>query len=471
MPRTLRVLLLVLTASAVLAAPANAASRFTIRGAGFGHGVGMSQYGAYGFAKHGYGYADILAHYYTGTALGAADPGESVRVLLRSGGTSATFSGATQAGARQLAASKTYVASRGVSGQVSLRTAAGKRVGTFTSPLQVAGAAVRLSGTGTYRGALEFRSGAFGLSTINVVGLEDYVRGVVSRESPASWPLEALKAQAVAARSYAITTSKGGDFDQYADTRSQVYGGVAAETPSTDEAVAETAGQVVTYDGAPVVTYFFSTSGGRTEDVENVFGGDPSPWLRSVDDPYDNTSPRHRWGPIKMTLASAGARLGGLVKGRFKGIKVTRRGESPRVVRAKIIGSRGTTRVTGATLRARFGLYDTWAYYSSVATRKRPPSADAPAETPPEPAAGEGTGGAQASRMTRFRAIASLSGSVMPGRAGQLARVQIRRDGKWHDVVETRLGRGGTYSANVTRAGLYRVVFRGAAGPSVRVTG
>ena len=113
--------------------------------------------------------------------------------------------------------------------------------------------------------------GAFGLSTINVVGLDDYVRGVVSRESPASWPLEALKAQAVAARTYAITTSKGGDgFDQYADTRSQVYGGVGAETASTDQAVAETAGQVVTYEGAPVVTYFFSTSGGRTEDVENV---------------------------------------------------------------------------------------------------------------------------------------------------------------------------------------------------------
>ena len=94
---------------------------------------------------------------------------------------------------------------------------------------------------------------------------------MVSRESPSSWPAEALKAQAVAARTYAITTSKAGDgWDQYADTRSQVYGGVAAETASTNAAVAATRGQVVTYDGEPVVTFFFSTSGGRTENVENT---------------------------------------------------------------------------------------------------------------------------------------------------------------------------------------------------------
>src|SRR4051794_18135390 len=237
MPRTLRLILLTLATCALAAAPANAASRFTIRGAGFGHGVGMSQYGAYGFALHGYGYADILGHYYTGTALGVADAARPVRVLLRSGATSATFSGATQAGVRPLSAAETYVATPRAGGQVALRTASGRRVGTFTSPLQVAGEAVRLAGMGTYPGALELRSGAFGLSTVNVVGLEDYVKGVVARESPASWPLEALKAQAVTARTYAITTSKGGDgFDQYADTRSQVYGGVGAETPESNQA-------------------------------------------------------------------------------------------------------------------------------------------------------------------------------------------------------------------------------------------
>ena len=89
-------------------------------------------------------------------------------------------------------------------------------------------------------------------------------------ESPASWPLEALKAQAVAARTYAITSTKGGvGFEHYPDTRSQVYGGIGVEQPTTNQAVAETARQVVTYQGRPVTTYFFSTSGGRTENIEN----------------------------------------------------------------------------------------------------------------------------------------------------------------------------------------------------------
>ena len=73
--------------------------------------------------------------------------------------------------------------------------------------------------------------------------------------------------------------------------------------------------------------------------------------------------------------------------------------------------------------------------------------------------------------MTRFRVIASVTGTVMPARVGQLARVQIRRDAKWHDVATTPVGRGGAYRAGVTRAGVYRVVFRGAAGPAVRITG
>ena len=339
---------------------------------------------------------------------------------------------------------------------------------TTSDAVRLGGRAINGRSGGAYRGVLEFRAGPFGLSTINVVGLDDYVQGVVPVESPASWPIEALKAQAVAARTYAITTSKGGDgFDQYPDTRSQVYGGVGVETAATNQAVAETAGEVVTYGGEPVVTYFFSTSGGRTENVENSFGGEPEPWLRSVEDPYDTASPRHRWGPIRMSLASAGARLGGLVKGSFRGIKVVKRGQSPRVLSAYVLGTRGRTRVSGATLRSRFGLYDTWAYFSSIATRKAPPPK---AQQPPERAAGEGTGGARASRsMTRSRVIGSLAGTVLPARAGELVTVQVRRDGKWRDVIATRVGRDGAYRAAVTRSGLYRVVVRGDAGPAVRV--
>ena len=138
-------------------------------------------------------------------------------------------------------------------------------------------------------------------------GLDDYLQGVVPAESPASWPAEALKAQAIAARTYAITTAKSADFDHYADTRSQVYKGVGIETASTNAAVAATRGQIVTYNGQPVVTYFFSTSGGKTEDVENTtLGNEPKPWLKSVEDEFDSVSPRHRW-TTKLTMARAGA--------------------------------------------------------------------------------------------------------------------------------------------------------------------
>jgi stage II sporulation protein D len=481
MSRLNRLSLLCLLACLLASAPASAASRLTIRGAGFGHGVGMSQYGAYGFAKQGTGYAEILAHYYQGTALGMTAHDHTVRVLLQATPGSVTFSGAAQAGKRKLNPGKTYRATRRGTTQVDLRGPSGARVATFTAPLQVAAAdgALVLKGRaingrtdGAYRGVLELRPGAFGLSAINAVRLDDYVRGVVAAESPASWPLEALKAQAVAARSYAITNSKGGaGFEHYPDTRSQVYGGVAAETASTDRAVAETAGQVVTYQGRPVVTYFFSTSGGRTENVENSLGGTPQPWLRSVEDPYDDASPRHRWKPIRMGLSDAGRRLGGLVKGSFRGVRVIRRGKSPRIVAADVIGSGGRTRVSGATLRARFGLYDTWAYFTSIASRKAPPPKEAPADQPPQRAAGDGTGGATPSaRMTRFPTIASIAGEVVPGRDGRRVTVQVRRDGAWRTLLSTRL-HGGAYRAAITQPGVYRAVFGGEAGPSVRIRG
>jgi stage II sporulation protein D len=294
------------------------------------------------------------------------------------------------------------------------------------------------------------------VNAINAVPLEEYVAGVVARESPSSWPIEALKAQAVAARTYAITTSKAGaGFDQYADTRSQVYGGVAAETASSNDAVAATRGQVVTYDGAPVVTYFFSTSGGRTENVENSFtGSEPKPWLKSVKDPYDGVSPKHRWRPIRMSMASAASKLDGLVKGRLKGIRVMRRGVSPRIVTAKVIGTGGSTKVSGATLRARFGLDDTWAYFTSISTKKRKaPSADR-------------NGGAQAAGP---RARGIVAGSVYPERVGAEVQVQIRSADGWHTVASAIVKRGGRYSAAVARPGTYRAVFSGDAGPSIRV--
>ena len=284
-----------------------------------------------------------------------------------------------------------------------------------------------------------------GVQAINAVALEDYVRGVVSRESPPPGTPAALQAQAVAARTYAVTTNKPGiGFDHYPDTRSQVYGGVAAETRNTDSAVRKTRLQVVTYDGKPVVTYFFSTSGGRTEDVENTsLGNEPLPWLKSVEDPYDKVSPKHRWGPIRMSFSSAGQRkLGGLVKGvvpRHQGDHARR---SPRIVRAEVVGSRGRTRVDGATLRARLGLNDTWAFFTSISSGSEPTSkdvngsepADEPKPTPtptPEPAPTDGTGGTSPSARAARALNRSLTGRVVPARPGDHVRVDRAVRGRW----------------------------------------
>ena len=473
---------------ACLLAPAGAQaatkSSFVIRGAGFGHGIGMSQYGADGYAQHGFDYRTIVGHYYDGTSLATLSSSPTIRVLLESG-SAPSFTGATQAGDRTLDPAKTYSVVRAGGGGVTLRGPNRKKIETFTGTLRVTGdAPLQLNGlagngvrNGLYRGALEFRAGLFsGVSAINAIGLEDYVRGVVSAESPASWPAAALEAQAVVARSYAVTTDAGSPtdgFTAYPDTRSQMYRGVAAEFASTQAAVQTTRGQVVTYNGKPVVTYFFSTSGGKTENVENSFvGALPEPWLRGVDDPFDSVSPRHRWGPYRMTLAQAGRRLGGLVKGRFKSIKVLQRGFSPRVVRAQVVGTGGATNVTGPVLRSRFGLYDSWAYFTTITTKQKPAAPTTPAPPPGGGQADPGSGGtAPVPPAGSARAGATLlAGTITPGRAGAWLRVQRLVAHRWSTYAWTKLERGGRYSVRVGGTGSYRVLFQGAPGPALRVT-
>ncbi|MEA2390007.1 MAG: hypothetical protein QOK31_116 [Solirubrobacteraceae bacterium] len=353
---------------------ASAAPRFFVRGAGFGHGIGMSQYGAYGYARHGKGYRWILRHYYSGTSLGTVSPSRRVRVLLQRSAR-VTVSGASRIGGHGVDPGRRYVASVS-GGGVSI---AG--VGHFPGRVSVGGSgAVRLGGgainriaNGRYRGALELVSRGGRVAVDNVVGVDDYVRGVVAGEMPSSWSAEALKVQAVAARTYALTAGGGGEL--FPDTRSQVYDGVAGETSRSNAAVSATRGQVVTYHGTPVVTYFFSTSGGRTENIEDSWPGSaPEPWLRSVDDPYDTMGSLHRWGPYGMSMARAAAKLHGYVKGSFRGVQVMRRGRSPRVVWAYVLGSRGRVRISGATLKSRFGLYDTWMYFTVSRSGRRPPA-------------------------------------------------------------------------------------------------
>jgi stage II sporulation protein D len=478
----MRKVVLALTVAMLAGAPAaQAATKLTITGAGFGHGIGMSQYGAYGYSLHLKDYGFILGHYYTGTTLGQLSANPEVKVLLQGSRRSVSFTGAVAAGDQKLDVAKTYTVRRD-SGALALRDATGQTVGTTPGPLRVeaaVGQPLRLNGSsvpgihdGLYRGSLLISASGSGLVAVNALGLEDYVRGVVSAESPSGWPIEALKAQAVAARTYAVTSHAGGGvFDQYADTRSQVYRGVAAETPNTDAAVQGTQGQVVTYSGQPVTTYFFSTSGGETEDVQNSFvGSQPKPWLKAVEDPFDNVSPKHRWGPLRFSAKQVQSKLRRYVRGRFQRIKVVQRGVSPRVVRAQVVGTGGVTTVTGPQLRSAFGLFDTWAYFTSVSSKasKSKPKVkkNTPAATPP---AGDPSGGVAPSARAAALGGPRVEGTIAPARAGRWVRVERRRGARWVTAADAKVGRGGRYSVAVPGPGRYRVVYGTATGPDVRV--
>jgi Sporulation protein and related proteins len=203
-------------------------SALILTGHGWGHGLGLSQWGAYGYAKHGWTYDRILTHYYVGTSLGAA-PVSTIRVLVAQKAattlsSTAAWTATDSAGTVvQLAAGAPLALKPdfAVEGQTLVPPV------TFrsTAPLTVDGKA--------YRGKLVVSLAAKQLLVVNKLGLEAYVKGVVPMEMPSNWAPEAVKAQAVAARSYALANvAKGRAFDVYGDGRSQVYGGVAAESPA-----------------------------------------------------------------------------------------------------------------------------------------------------------------------------------------------------------------------------------------------
>jgi stage II sporulation protein D len=283
---------------------------------------------------------------------------------------------------------------------------------------------------------------------VNHVELENYIRGVVPNESPASWPLEALKAQAVAARSYALGTNSGNPvFDQYDTVASQVYGGYSTETARSNRAVARTSGEVLRYDGRVIVAYFHSTSCGYTENNENVWGGEPRPYLRGVRDPWDRVSPYHHW-KVGYSARSLGNAMG---VGRLRSVRIHKRGVSGRIVRATFRGTAGRNRVDGWNgIRGRLGLRDI------PRTFKRISSSGSTAR-----AAVAGLGSRVLAR--------DVSGSVAPAQPGARVRVERRNRDGWQKVAHGRLGRSGKYRIPVEAAGLYRVITAGYAGPAVRV--
>ncbi|MGZ4199820.1 MAG: SpoIID/LytB domain-containing protein [Thermoleophilia bacterium] len=371
----------------VLAPTAGAASATTIvmEGRGWGHGIGMSQYGADGYALHGWKYGDIIKHYYTGVTLGKV-PNVTIRVLLRSGVSSVAVTDAARFNATWGA--KTVHLAAGTTATVtwsggSYHLRDGTRSWSPSTPVTFVPGSSRLKlftandngYVGHYRGRLRVVHLSGGLEIVNALPLESYLFGVVPRESPASWPIEALKAQSVAARSYAYRATGGsGSFDVYCTTASQMYGGADGEAASTDKAVTATKGIVPKYQGTAIVAYFFSTSGGHTENIENVWTSAAAvPYLKGVSDPYDTTSPYHAWpdDPIRRTPAQVASALG-FSKGALRAVYVLKRGTSPRVVKALLIGATGATTTDGATLRARLGLRDTWVYFTSLSIAPYP---------------------------------------------------------------------------------------------------
>ncbi len=330
---------------------------FVVTGHGWGHGVGMSQYGAYGYAQHGLTYAKIVAHYFPGTELGAP-PVSRLRVLLTSGaatlkiGSTDDFAVRDSSGATHDVAAGTYT----LTPALKLRLLGEDKAKALPGPLTFQPGPSALALKHRYRGSIQVDVTGGKLRAINFVGLEQYLYGVVPSEMPFTWQPEALKAQAVVARSYALAVRKTGVFDLYPDTRSQVYLGFDHEKPSTNAAVDATAGKVVLYNGQVAKTYFFSTSGGRTASSQDIWGT-AVPYLVSVPDPYDSISPYHDWGPIAFT----GAKLGRVLHapGRLVDIQ-PELNSSGRVSSLTAVGTKGSVAVAAGDLRRRLGLRSTW---------------------------------------------------------------------------------------------------------------
>lgn len=368
---------------------------FTVRGAGWGHGVGMSQYGAYAMARNGSSASAILRHYYTGTGLGLAPADDPVvRVQVRAGATSTTVRShdgvarvrvggsivATPAAGTAIVL--TPVIGGGIKvtvGGTSWTTASsGHRVliewpGTrYWSPTWSTDVTASVSGAYTYRhGRLEVKNVADRVNVVNVLRLSDeYMYGIA--EMPSSWPAAALQAQAIAARTYAYTglgsVKTDCDCHMYADTRSQVFRGWNKENETTwgarwkaavDATVEAGRGRIVTRNGAAVRTFYFSSSGGRTQNSEDVWTT-ALPHLRSVSDPWSldpAINPNASW-TAQVTQASMANAFGlpNVVK-----VQILSRTEGGGVASVRATSTTGATAtINGEQLRSRLGLKATW---------------------------------------------------------------------------------------------------------------
>ncbi|HEY0891069.1 MAG TPA: SpoIID/LytB domain-containing protein [Nocardioides sp.] len=355
-----------------------AGSGLVLTGHGYGHGRGMSQYGAEGAARKGLSAAQILAFYYPGTVLGAsagqirvritADTDDDTVVAHRPGLVVRTVGKPAQrwdlGRLRSGAASWRIKPLRNGRYAVSARAAGARWARVLVSGRPLAfwagGAPITLQyagGSAAYRGQLRNA----GRDTVNVLSLENYLRGVVPREVPSGWSPATLQAQAVAARTYAAYerdhTPRGRAWQTCDTTSCQVYGGYAAERPSTNAAVDATRGQVVTHGGRAAFTQFSSSNGGWT-----VQGG--LPYQRAQADPYDPWpgNPMRSWTTrvSASRIAAAWPSIGTLT-----GVQVLGRdgnGEwGGRVLTLRLTGTAGrAVDVDGSTFRTKLGLRSQW---------------------------------------------------------------------------------------------------------------
>ena len=356
--------------------------RLVVNGRGFGHGHGMSQYGAQGAALAGKTYEQILGFYYPGTGWGRARG--KVRVLI-TGDTSSDVRVSPRRG----------LSVRNLAGRNNLRLPERTSIKRWRIKPKQPGSAVQFRAHGgwhrwrvfggdseffapgpirlwvpsgdsevahRYRGRLRSASpyaGSAKRDTVNVVMVDSYVRGVVPNEMPSSWAGHALRAQAVAARTYAAW-QRAQDRDRYyqiCDTSAcQVYGGVAAERRSTNRAVRATSRRILLHQGRAAFTQFSTSSGGWT-----AAGGPP--YLPAKQDPYDawGGNPYHRWKQrIDVSrLEAAYPGLGGLVS-----VRVTRRSGvgmwGGRVDQVVLVGKSARVWMSGDDFRWTFGLPSTW---------------------------------------------------------------------------------------------------------------
>ncbi|PZF80564.1 hypothetical protein C1I92_25380 [Jiangella anatolica] len=373
--------------------PLPASGELAIEGRGFGHGRGMSQWGAYGAAVSGLSYDRILAHYYRGTSLVVRDDlqlrvrvtaaGDDETVLAAVPGLTATASGASltlplSIEGWRVTAWRVVRGGAGLVLQGRARTWRDVSVGGLVShagPVRLTSPAgtVRLVLGATYReyrGAVEAVAAGPGVGTRVVGSLESYLRSVVPAEMPASWPAAAVQAQAVAARSYAWwqrTEEPGGWYDTCDSTRCQVFTGVADYTsvgdllrryehPASDAAVAATAGRLLVHDGVPAFAQFGSANGGWT-----VRGS--RPYLQAFEDPYDGVvsgSP-HTW---RASLSASDVAAAYPAAGRVNALLVPARDGlgawGGRIASVVIEGSAGSVTVSGEEFRIALGLRSSW---------------------------------------------------------------------------------------------------------------